>query len=78
MHWKMLSSTPGLHPVEANSRRQPTSSKYPNIGENEKCVFYFYGENETDFLANPIYVNFTVKELYLGKFLRAEPMGQRL
>ena len=30
MHWKMFSSTPGLYPLEANSRRWPTYSKYPN------------------------------------------------
>ena len=30
MHWKMFSSTPGLCPLEANSRREPTYSKYPN------------------------------------------------
>ena len=30
MHWKMFSSTPGLYPLEANSKSQPTYSKYPN------------------------------------------------
>ena len=30
MHWKMFSSTPGLYPLEANSGRQTTYSKYPN------------------------------------------------
>ena len=30
MHWKVFSSTPGLHPREANSGRQPTCSKYAN------------------------------------------------
>ena len=29
-HWKMFGCTPGLYPLEANSRRQPTYSKYPN------------------------------------------------
>ena len=29
-HWKMFSSTPGLYPLEANSEKQPTYSKYPN------------------------------------------------
>ena len=29
MHWKMFSSTPGLYPLEANSRRQLTYSEYP-------------------------------------------------
>ena len=30
MHWKTFSSTPGLCPLEANSRRQLTYSEYPN------------------------------------------------
>ena len=30
MHWKTFSSTPGLYPQEANSRRQLTYSKYTN------------------------------------------------
>ena len=30
VHWKMFSNTPGLYPLEDNSRRQPTYSKYPN------------------------------------------------
>ena len=30
MLWKMFSSTPGLHLLQANSRRYPTYSKYPN------------------------------------------------
>ena len=30
MHWKMFSCTPGLYPIEANSGRQPTCSKYPD------------------------------------------------
>ena len=29
-HWEMFSRTPGLYPLGANSRRQRTSSKYPN------------------------------------------------
>ena len=31
MHWKMYNSTPGLCPLEANSGRQPTYSKCPNL-----------------------------------------------
>ena len=30
MHWKVVSSTPGLYPLEANSGRQLIYSKYPN------------------------------------------------
>ena len=30
MHWKTFGSTPGLYPLQANSTRQPTYSKYPN------------------------------------------------
>ena len=30
VHWKMFSSTPGLYPLETNSRREPTYSKNPN------------------------------------------------
>ena len=30
MHWKMFSSTPGLYPLDTNSRRELTYSKYSN------------------------------------------------
>ena len=30
MHWKVFSSSPSLYPLEANSGRELTYSKYPN------------------------------------------------
>ena len=56
MHWKVFSSTPGLSPLEANGRREPTSSKHPNQSYwwKWKVCLLFYGKNITGFLANPI------------------------
>ena len=48
MHWKMFSSTPGLYPLEANSGRQSTYSKYPNQSSywwNWKTCLLFYEKN---------------------------------
>ena len=65
MHWKMFSSTPGLCPLEANSGREPTYSKYPNQYSywwKWKLCLLFYGENIADFLANSIYTRSAQKD----------------
>ena len=58
-YWKVFSSSPGLYPLEANSGRQPTYSKYPDQWSywwKWKMCLLFYGKNKTmlDILANPI------------------------
>ena len=56
MHWKMFSSSPGLYPLEANSGRWPTYSKYPNQYHywGKQKIFSILWKNEMDFLARPI------------------------
>ena len=52
MHWEMLSSTLGLHPLEAKGGREPMDSKYAInkvIGENEKHIFYFREKTKRTF-----------------------------
>ena len=57
MHWKVVSSPPGLYPLDTNSGRQTTSSKHPKsipLLVNMKICLFFYGKNWTDFLANAV------------------------